>query len=231
MKKTILSMLLVSFAVPVWADLGLNFPIVTDSVNEFNAKQGVSNLGITQIYDHPADVPQGQMFVPIEYNRVGDPGAGEQDPNTPHNTNDIDYVPLSQLKGTNGAAGIAGAVGSQGAQGQQGVKGDTGAKGDKGDKGDPGDDGNNRLTLNIGAQVRWYDWKHIALTSGYRYDVRHFGHTVDVLVVQIKLGKSYEERTLEEQAKELRDIEEMLRRMATGPSVDRVSELFITTNQ
>lgn len=229
-KKILLFIASIGLYFPLYADMGMNFPIVTDSVNEYNAKAGASQLGITTIYDHPTQAPQGQIYVPVEYNRAGDPAAGEQDPNAPKNTTDIDYVPLSQLKGANGAAGIAGAVGSQGAQGQQGVKGDTGAKGDKGDKGDPGDDGNNRLTLNIGAQVRWYDWKHIALTSGYRYDVRHFGHTVDMLVVQIKLGKSYEERTLERQAKELRDIEEMLRRMATGPSVDRVSELFITTN-
>lgn len=173
---------------PLYADLGLNFPIVTDSVNEYNAKSGASGLGITTIYDHPTDAPQGQMYVPIEYNRAGDPAAAEQDPNAPHNTTDIDYVPLSQLKGANGAAGTVGATGPQGVQGIQGVKGD------KGDKGDPGDNGDNRLTLNIGAQIRWYDWKHVALFSGYRYDIHHYGHTVDMLVVQVKIGSSYEER-------------------------------------
>lgn len=194
---------------PAHADLGLNFPIVTDSVNEYNAKAGASGLGITTIYDHPTQAPQGQMYVPVQYNRAGDPAAGEQDPNAPANTTDIDYVPLSQLKGQ---AGSAGTTGAQGTQGQQGVKGDTGAKGDKGDKGEPGDNGNNRLTLNVGAQIRWYDWKHVALASGYRYDIRHYGHTVDMLVVQIKLGRSYEERLIEKQQK---DIELLQRALAT----------------
>jgi hypothetical protein len=132
------------------------------------------------------------------------------------------------FNGTNGANGATGAQGVQGITGKQGDKGTTGAKGDKGN---PGDDMNNRLTLNIGAQVRWYDWKHIALTSGYRYDVRHYGHTVDMFVVQFKLGNSYEQRAFEAQAKELKAIEETLRRMAQGPSVDRVSELFETTGK
>jgi Collagen triple helix repeat (20 copies) len=215
----------------VFADLGNNYPIVTDSVNEYNAKSGANGLGITTIYDHSTQAPQGQFYVPVEYNRIGDPAAGEQDPNAPPNTTDIDYVPLSQLKGAPGAAGAVGSQGSQGMQGVQGVKGDTGAQGPKGDKGDPGDNGDNRLFLNVGAEVRWWDWKHIALTSGYRYDIHHYNNTVDMLVIQIKLGKSYEERILEKQAKEIANIEETLNRLARGSNVDRMSEYFITTEE
>lgn len=196
------------------ADLGLNFPIITDSGAEYNAKQGANSLGISTIYDHPTQAPNGQFYVPIEYNRIGDPGAGEQDPNSPHNTTDIDYVPLSQLKGASGSNGAAGATGSQGTQGVQGNKGDkgaTGAKGEKGDKGAPGDDGNNRLTLNIGASVRWYDWKYVSLNSGYRYDIQHYGHTVDMMVVQVKIGKSYETRQQEKLEARLALMERMLK--------------------
>lgn len=189
------------------ADMGLNYPIVSDSVNEYNAKAVASLLGITQMYDHPTQVPQGQMYVPVEYNRVGDPGAGEQDPNTSHNTSDIDYVPLSQLKGLSGQAG---AQGMQGTQGSQGVKGDTGAKGEKGAAGKDGDDGNNRLNLNLGASVRWHDWKHINLTSGARYDVRHYGWQVDMVMLNVKLGKSHEERVIEDQNKRIEALERAL---------------------
>ena len=196
-----------------YADLGINFPTVTDSQNEFNAKQGTSNLGITQIYDAPTDVPKGQMFVPIEYNRPGDPAAGQQDPNTPANTSDIDYVPLSQLKGTNGTNGAVGATGTQGVQGQRGVKGDTGAQGQKGDKGVSGDNGDNRLNLNVGASVRWYDWKYVNLTSGARYDIRHYGWQVDMVMFNVKIGKSYETRQTEALNAKLEALEAVVSHM------------------
>jgi hypothetical protein len=184
------------------ADLGLNYPAVTDSQAEHDAKAGASGLGVTTIYDHPTQAPNGQFYVPVEYNRVGDPAAGEQDPNAPHNTTDIDYVPLSQLKGS------AGAAGAQGTQGVTGSKGDTGAKGKDGKDGKDGRDGvdaniNNNLFLNVGLDVRWYDWKYVSLNSGYRYDVKHYNHTVDIAVVQIKLGRSYEQRELDELKRKL----------------------------
>lgn len=189
----------------VWADLGLNFPIVSDSQAEHDAKAGASGLGVTTIYDHPTQAPNGQFYVPIEYNRVGDPAAGEQDPNAPHNTTDIDYMPLSQLKG---AAGTAGVTGAQGTQGATGSKGDTGDKGKDGKDGTNGRDGsdaniNNNLFLNIGLSVRWYDWKYVSLNSGYHYDVNHYNHTVDIAVVQIKLGRSYEQREIDELKRKL----------------------------
>lgn len=182
-----------------FADLGLNFPVVSDSQAEHDAKAGASSLGVTTIYDHPTQAPNGQFYVPVEYNRVGDPAAGEQDPNAPKNTTDIDYVPLSQLKGAAGTAGIAGA---QGTQGNTGSKGDVGAAGKDGKDGKDGRDGsdaniNNNLFLNVGLNVRWYDWKHVSLNSGYHYDVNHYNHTVDIAIIQIKLGRSYEQREIE----------------------------------
>jgi hypothetical protein len=214
MKKMIAVSVLL-FAIPasvVWADdLGLNFPTVTDSVNEYNAKAGASALGITTMYDHPTQAPQGQIYVPVEYNRAGDPAAGEQDPNAPKNTTDIDYVPLSQLKG---ATGQAGAVGGQGSAGTQGVKGD---KGDTGAQGAPGDSGLDATRENIGVTVRLYDHKRFSVTSGYRYDVHHHGQEIDMAVLNIKLGKSWEEELIAKQAKRLSELEiEMSQLMRKG---------------
>lgn len=184
------------------ADLGLNYPAVTDSQAEHDAKAGAAGLGVTTIYDHPTQAPTGELYVPVEYNRPGDPAAGEQDPNAPHNTTDIDYVPLSQLKGT------AGAIGAQGTQGNVGSKGDTGDKGKDGKDGKDGRDGvdaniNNNLFLNVGLDVRWYDWQYVSLNSGYRYDVKHYNHTVDIAVIQIKLGRSSEQREIDRLRKQL----------------------------
>ncbi len=93
-----------------------------------------------------------------------------------------------------------------------GAKGDTGAKGDKGDKGDKADapkvdNMENRLTVNVGAEVRWMDFKHFAFASGYRYDINHKGHTVDAMVIQVKLGKSYEEKQLEALKSQVRTLQ------------------------
>ena len=62
------------------------------------------------------------------------------------------------------------------------------------------------MTVNVGAEVRWYDWKHVSLNSGYRYDFWHGGHTVDALIVQIKLGRSYEQREMDRMRQELQDV-------------------------
>lgn len=180
-----------------FADMGLNYPAVTDSQAEHDAKAGAAGLGVTQVYDHPTQAPDGQFYVPVEYNRNGDPAAAEQDPNAPHNTTDIDYVPLSQLKGS---------AGVQGTQGTTGSKGDVGQAGKDGKDGRNGTDAtiDNHLFLNVGLGLRWYDWKYVSLNSGYRYDVRHFNHTVDIAIFQIKLGKSYEERLIDQLRKELK---------------------------
>lgn len=211
MKKLCLFVVILGVSGNVLADLGLNYPVTSDSVNEHNAKVGASSLGITTIYDHTNQAPQGQFYVPITYNRVGDPAAGEQDVNSAANTTDIDYVPLAQLKGATGQAGASGAQGSAGSQGSQGVQGTKGDKGDKGKDGRNGDDGDNRLTLNIGATVRWYDWKHVNITSGYRYDINHYCHTVDMVMVNIKLGKSYEQRETAALEKRLALLERMIK--------------------
>lgn len=200
------------------ADLG-----IMDTVSEAAAKNGAAGVGITQIYDHPNQPPNGQFVVPVQYNRTNAEGNGAEHDGNDTKPNDIDYVPLTQLKGATGAQGGQGTQGIQGVQGDigltgaQGNAGSTGAAGVKGNTGDKGKDGakgvdgrngtdaniNNNLFLNVGVDVRWYDWKYVSLNSGYRYDVKHYNHTVDIAVVQIKLGRSSEQREIDRLRKQL----------------------------
>lgn len=205
-------LLIAAILVPTvaFADLG-----ISDTVSESAAKNSASGMGITTIYDHPNDSPNGQFVVPIQYNRTNAEGnGGEHDPND-SKPNDIDYVPLTQLKGATGAAGVAGATGNTGSKGDTGSIGKSGNDGKNGKDGKNGLDGkdasiDHHLFLNAGLSLRWYDWKHVSLTSGYRYDFNHYNHTVDMLVVNIKLGKSYEQRELEAQKKEIESLRRML---------------------
>lgn len=205
------SLLLVLLTVPTlaMADLG-----ISDTVSETSAKNGAAGLGVTQVYDHPADVPNGQFVVPIQYNRTTPEGNGTEHDANDSKPNDIDYVPLSQLKGASGAAGATGSTGNTG------VKGDTGATGQKGNDGKDGKDGLNgkdanidgNTFINVGASVRWYDWKNVSLTSGYRYDLNHHEQTIDAMVIQLKLGKSFEDRKLSKLQDRVDRLERMLLR-------------------
>lgn len=200
-----------------YADLGLNYPVVSDSLNEYNAKSGANGLGITTVYDHPNQAPQGEFYVPITYNRAGDPGAAEQDPNSAHNTTDIDYVPLAQLKGatgqtgaqgTQGSAGSNGAQGATGSQGVQGTKGDVGEKGDKGDRGLQGPKGDSAdvpaIDPRIEVEVREYDSTHWTVSSFASFGFQ--SSTPRYIVGQkltLKLGKSAEQREIDQLRKQL----------------------------
>lgn len=174
------------------ADLG-----IMDTVSESTAKLGLSSLGVSQVYDHPSTIPTGEMFIPVYYNRTNAEGNGAETVPNDSSKSDVDYVPASQMKGVAGAPGVSGTGGKEGKDGKDGRNG-TDATID------------NHLFLNIGFGIRWYDWKHIALTSGYKYDVRHYNHTVDLAVVQVKLGQSYEERRLEALNRKLEALESNL---------------------
>lgn len=109
------------------------------------------------------------------------------------------------MDGLNGTNGIDGNDGATGATGPTGAKGEVGAQGPQGQAGPAGKDiSENRLAVNVGAEVRWYDWKHVSLNSGYRRDLWHGGNVVDALIVQIKLGKSYEAREMERMRADLK---------------------------
>jgi hypothetical protein len=99
--------------------------------------------------------------------------------------------------GPKGDKGNPGNNGANGTNGTNGVNGKDGATGAQGPKGNDGDSGLDATRENVGVTVRWYDWKHFSLTSGYKFDVNHHGHEIDMAVLNIKLGKSYEERRIE----------------------------------
>lgn len=132
-------------------------------------------------------------------------------------------------QGQNGERGQNGQNGHDGNNGQNGHDGQNGQKGSDGSNGQNGTDGTNgsngkdgkdgvmpptpdnlehRLNVNLGFDVRWYDWKHIALKSGYRFDMNHKGHVVDALVVELKLGKSSEEREMERLRRDIQELKQ-----------------------
>lgn len=126
--------------------------------------------------------------------------------------------------GNNGHDGQNGQKGSDGSNGHDGNNGHDGSTGENGKDGKNGKDGvtppapdnlEHRLNVNLGFDVRWYDWKYVVLKSGYRFDTNHKGHVVDALVVQFKIGKSHEERELDKLRREIQE----LRYQATVPFV------------
>lgn len=192
MKIRLILTLLPLLTAASYADLG-----IMDTVSESTAKLGLSGLGISQVYDHPSTIPTGEAFIPVYYNRTNAEGNGAETVPNDTSKSDVDYVPASQMKGVAGSPGVSGTGGKEGKDGKDGRNG-TDATID------------NHLFLNVGLDLRWYDWKHVALASGYRYDVRHYNHTVDMAVVQVKLGRSYEERRLEALNQKLNEIQKEL---------------------
>jgi hypothetical protein len=127
------------------------------------------------------------------------------------NGND-DCVHSGNCGGTQGPKGDKGADGLNGTSGLNGARGSTGEAGNNGKDGLNGSNAsiNNNLFLNIGAGVRWYDWKYVSLHSGYRYDILHYNHTVDAMVIELKLGKSYETRQQEKLEARIKLLERIL---------------------
>lgn len=109
-------------------------------------------------------------------------------------------------QGPQGPAGPTGPMGPQGLPGIAGEKGDAGNPGENGFNGRDGDHALDATRVNLGTSVRWYDWKHVNLTSGYRYDTNHNGHTIDAMMVNFKLGQSYEDRQIAELRSKIADL-------------------------
>lgn len=196
--------LLASLVVPMlaFADLG-----IVDTASESAAKNQAAGIGITTIYDHPNDSPNGQFVVPIQYNRTNAEGNGAEHDGNDSKPNDIDYVPLTQLKGAKGDNGIAGTTG---------VKGDKGAVGAKGEKGDDGKDGRDGKDANVetrmvaGVVVKIAQERYFDVESFVDYDITYGKVGFFGMRIVIKPGKSYEQRTLEKQQKELDLLKRML---------------------
>lgn len=188
MNKNI-TFLIMLISAPLYADLG-----VMDTVSETNAKTGASGLGITQIWDHPAQVANGTFYVPVEYNRTNAEGnGGEVDPNY-SGKSDIDYIPLSQLKGTNGSNGVIG---------NQGAVGETGQKGDKGDKGNPGRDATVETRVLFGAAVQVASERYYDVHMFADYDVTNGKVGFVGARILFKPGESYESRQMKKLQKQI----------------------------
>lgn len=187
-----------------FADLG-----IIDTASEAAAKSQAAGIGITQIYDHPNQPMNGTYVVPVQYNRTNAEGNGaESDPNN-SKRNDIDYIPLTQLKGAKGDTGTAGVNGNTGATGSKGDQGIVGAKGETGDAGKDGRDGkdaNVETRMGAGVVVKIAQERYFDVESFVDYDITYGKVDFFGMRVVVKPGKSYEQRKLEKQQKEIDNL-------------------------
>ena len=120
----------------------------------------------------------------------------------PHHHGDVVNVTNVTNVTVNNPPGPAGPAGAQGVQGIAGPEASI----------------DNVTTVNVGAGIRWYDWKRVSLNSGYRYDANHGGHTIDAMMVMFKFGSSYEERRIEELKKQIESLRTLASLMLPQPS-------------
>lgn len=121
-------------------------------------------------------------------------------------------------KGEKGDTGETGKEGADGKDGVNGVDGEEGAKGDKGDKGDRGKDVDPETVNNLQEQinqlqepkyylvpqVRVYDSKRLEVKPYAKFDVQNnFDFREAGLKVTVKIGKSYEEKLIQELAEKI----------------------------
>ena len=113
---------------------------------------------------------------------------------------------LQGVAGQVGEQGLQGLTGSQGETGKEGTEGKQGQRGEKGEKGDIGKGLENRVEL-IG-EVRVFDTRKWA---GFVYGGADINNNTGIvgLKVQYKLGKSYEEKRLDELERKINLISEI----------------------
>lgn len=101
----------------------------------------------------------------------------------------------------------AGGHGERHCDPKQGPAGATGAQGVMGYPGKDGQDADYRPNhANVGADVLWHEWdNHIGMKSGYRFDTLHHGHTFDMAVIQWRVGKSAEDRRIDDLERQIAD--------------------------
>jgi len=121
--------------------------------------------------------------------------------------------PSTEFKGDTGNQGVQGVKGTQGEQGikgnigNQGIKGNKGNRGDKGAKGATGKGLRDRYEVQL--ETRLIDTKKFALSNYYIYDTNNDNHCVG-LKVTLKLGKSYEEKRIEDLEKKLDKLQSLI---------------------
>jgi len=207
--KTLISLLVLGLSANVYANCG----------NGNGNGQGCSDDPIVVVGPQGPAGPEGPMGPQGPQGEIGPQGPqGETGANGTNGTDGTDGA-----TGKDGLPGSNGTNGTNGADGKDGSKGDKGDPGVKGQDGKPGDDMEHRLTTNIGAEVRWYDSKRFSIKSGYRYDTNHHGHTVDAAILEIKIGKSYEERLIEKNRKEVADLKAEIAKLSAPASIWFVS--------
>lgn len=103
--------------------------------------------------------------------------------------------------------GPAGPAGPQGAPGARGVMGYPGVRGPAGS--DAEADSSHAY---FGVEGLWHEWdNHVGLRSGIKKDVVHGGFSADIAVVQVRFGKSPEDRRIDALTKELEESRKTMR--------------------
>ena len=142
------------------------------------------------------------------------------------------YSKEQGIQGPAGPQGMQGAQGPQGAAGKNGTNGVNGVNGTNGLNGTNGKDGKNGSDANAqwkgtdlaaDVAVRLFDTKYVQVQAYDTYvfgsepsqDVLGAGHnqTIGTRVI-FKIGKSYEERRLEAQEREIKALEAVLNKVA-----------------
>lgn len=130
--------------------------------------------------------------------------------------------------GTNGAPGSDGQAGPAGTNGQvgaDGAAGSAGASGAPGTAGTNGSDANtdNSLFWGVGTDVRWYDAKYWGLHTTYTHDFNH-GQNAVFGIIAVKIGKSYEEKEMEQLKYLLANTQEAMANMRKDMDAPRDHE-------
>jgi hypothetical protein len=191
MKKTLLFLIaIVLIARVAYCESWIKDYGYWENKNEISAKKDlIGSFNPDNIFDFNTSknqggekIEDGKYYIPISYN------GG-------YNGTDTDYIYVEDLKGKDGTNGL---------NGKDGVKGDTGLKGDVGDKGEKGIQGTQGKQgkgledrYEVIGEVRLFDTRKTAWSI---YAGRDFNNDNNIFgaKVTIKLGKSYEEKRLDE---------------------------------
>lgn len=203
-----------------YGDLG-----IMDTPSEIAAKTEASNSGVTQIYDHPDQSPNGKYYVPVEYNRTNAEGNGQEHDADNSKKNDIDYIPLSELKGAKGDKGETGSVDESVVNNiNTNISNETNSRitadtnltnnlkttNERVDNLDGRVNDLERTKVILDGSLRLADSKHVTV---YMFDAYNWmqrrNDSYGVRFV-VKLGKSYEETLLEKQELKIRQLERLI---------------------
>lgn len=117
-------------------------------------------------------------------------------------------------------------IGPPGLDGKDGKDGLNGTNGTNGIDGKDGLDGSNSTSANpsvsVGAEIVWFEKGRVSIGSGYDYDIRNKGHSINAARVSIRVGKSSTDMELEELRRQI----EMLKGIAHRPGKHQHVEII-----